>query len=360
MLEQYDTLHKFKALCCMVGLLTAGFIPSSLLAANWADRINVTGFMSAKYQTINEANYLNGDVLSGIKQDGSLRGTMMGLNLNSNITKNVSMAAQFLGTQEDDNYSLHLDWGFIILGLSEELSLRSGKIKFPTGVVNEYVSVGNAYPWIAPPMLFYTEELAGPNTTREAYSGASMLWEHSSGDVNMNVDVFGGEIKVETRLVTGLTGVKAHIDWDEEINFQVSYYRGVMRNTTAAMEGRTHQNVALGMQVDMNNIVGYLEWAKTDMGVDKMDGTTWYTTWGYQVGEWLPHMTYQYFEKGLGTSSPQEQAISTIGLRYDISDSTDVKFEYSVIKTMQGKGLFENTPVSSSINQLGVAVDVVF
>ncbi len=348
------------------GLLLTGLamlLPSSLLAENWADRINVTGFMSAKYQRVNTAsteNYFNGDVLTGIKKDGSLRGTMLGLNLNSNLSEKVSMAAQFLGTQEDENYSLHLDWGFIVLGLSEEVNLRSGKIKFPTGLVNEYVSVGNAYPWITPPALFYTEEVAGPNTTREAYSGASLLWEHSSGDMNMNVDLYGGEIRSETRLVTNMLGVKAHIDWDEEISFQLSYYSGIMRNSpVSAMESLRHKNLSLGMQLDMNNIVGYLEWAANDMSLPAMNGTTWYTTWGYQFDRWLPHITYQYFDKGLGTATPQQQSVTTLGLRYDFTDNTDIKFEYSVINTTQGKGLFESTP-ASSVNMLGAAIDTVF
>ena len=359
--NRYMILRKSKLACVMTGLFAASLCSSPALAENWADRINMTGFMSAKYQKINENEFFNGDIDTGIGKDGSFRGTMLGLNINTAIDDRVSLAAQFLATQEDNDYATHLDWGFVAISMTDEIKLRAGKIKFPTGVVNEYVSVGNAYPWITPPMLFYTEEASGPNNTREAYTGASGLWEYSSGDMNMNADVFGGEIKLEAMHVHNLTGVKFHVDWNEEINFQASYYKGIMRDTlNTAMEGLSHTNYALGMRLDWNNIIGYAEWADTNMELKALNGNSWYTTLGYQIGNWLPHLTYQYFEKGKDSTSPQEQTLSTVGLRYDLSDAADLKFEYSVIKTEQGKGLFATTPVDDSINMFGVAIDVVF
>ncbi len=363
MKTRYMILRKSKLACVMAGLFAASLCSSPVLAENWADKINMTGFMSAKYQKINEANFFNGDTDTGVGKDGSWRGTMLGLNLNAPIDDRVSIAAQFLATQEDNDYATHLDWGFVALSLTDELRLRAGKIKFSTGIVNEYISVGNAYPWITPPMLFYTESADGANITREAYTGASAVWDYSSGDINMGADVFGGEIKLDAMQVRNLTGVKLHMDWSEEINFQATYYSGIMRNpTNTAMEGLTHQNIALGMRIDWNNIIGYAEWADTDMELKMMNGSSWYTTWGYQMGNWLPHLTYQYFDKGKDTNNPmmiQEQTMSTAGLRYDLSDAADLKFEYSVIKTEQGRGLFESTP-EGDVNMFGIAIDVVF
>ena len=359
--NRYLILRKWKPACVLTGLFAASLCSTPVLADNWADRVNVTGFMSAKYQKINEKNFFNGDIDTGIGKDGSYRGTMLGLNLTAPIDERVAIFSQFLATQEDDNYATHLDWGFIALSLTDEFRLRAGKIKFPTGIVNEYVSVGNAYPWITPPMLFYTESTDGANITREAYTGASVVWEYSTGNVNMSADVFGGEIKLDSMQTRNMTGAKFRIDWSEEINLEASYYKGTMRNATnQAMEGKPHENIALGVRIDWNNIIGYTEWADTDMDLEIVNGSAWYSTWGYQIGNWLPHLTYQYFEKGKDSSSPQEQKVSTAGLRYDLSDAADLKFEYSVIKTVQGRGLFQSTPMDKSINRFGVAVDVIF
>lgn len=149
----------------------------------------MTGFMSAKYQKNDKENsYFNGDIHSGIGNDGSFRGTMLGINLTAPISDRISIASQFLATQEDDNYVAHLDWGFIAFDINDKFKIRAGKLKFPIGIVNEYISVGNAYPWITPPMMFYTEETSGANITREAYTGGSALWEYSTGDINMSAD----------------------------------------------------------------------------------------------------------------------------------------------------------------------------
>ena len=360
---RYMTLQGLKPVCLASGLFTAGLCSSPALADNWADRINMTGFMSAKYQQVDEKKtYFNGDLHSGIGSDGSFRGTMLGINLTAPISDRISVASQILATQEDDNYVAHLDWGFIVLDMTDEFRIRAGKLKFPVGIVNEYVSVGNAYPWITPPMMFYTEGTYGANITREAYSGASALWEHSSGDINMSADLFAGEIAMGETLVRNLAGAKLYIDWNEEFSFQANYNRGTMRNTPqmTSMEGVAHTTVALGMRVDWNDIIGYTEWADTDMETEIMNGSSWYTTWGYQIGDWLPHLTYQYFEKGVNSASPQEQRMVTAGLRYDLSDAADIKFEYSIINTEKGKGLFKDAPSDDTTNKVGVAIDVVF
>ncbi len=337
--------------------------PSLAGADNWADRVNVTGFMSAKYQRIDTDNFFNGDNQTGIGSDGSFRGTMLGLNLTAPIDERISIASQLLATQEDDNYATHLDWGFVAVDLTEQTKIRAGKLKFPTGLVNEYISVGNAYPWITPPMLFYTEESSGPNTTREAYTGANLYYETSRGDINLSAELFGGEIRLEDMNVRQMKGFKLYLDWNEEIAFQASYYQGIMRNVSshfAAMEGLTHTNYSLGTRLELDDFIAYLEWSDTDMEMATMNGTSWYVTVGYQIGDWLPHLTYQHFEKGLDSSDPQKQAMTTLGLRYDLSDTADLKIEYSIIETDEGSGLFESVPLDDRVGMIGTAIDVVF
>ena len=62
---------------------------------------------------------------------------------------------------DHDKYSTHADWAFASFTLSDEFTLRAGKIKFPVGLVNEYVDVGVNYLWISAPVLLYSNEPAG-------------------------------------------------------------------------------------------------------------------------------------------------------------------------------------------------------
>ncbi len=345
----------------IIGLIVGGMsiFPSSLAADNWTDTISMTGFMSAKYHNVNESNASNS--FDGVTKDGSAAGTLLGINLSAVVSDRVSLATQFFTTQEEGNYATHLDWAIASYMLSEDLKIRVGKLKFTTGLVSEYVDVGNSYPWINAPKLFYTESASGPNVTRESYSGASVYLEKSFGDLAVIVDVYGGEMELESMTVKRLTGTKFKLNWDDAVNFQITYYRGLMTDTTKSiMERKIHSNIAIGLNFDFNNVIGYAEYAKTDMQLDTLNGTSGYVTLGYQIDEWLPHLTYQRFEKGSGTTSVQEQTMSILGLRYDISDSVDIKFEYCLIGTNQGNGLFESTPTDKDTNMFGVALDLVF
>ncbi len=343
-----------------MGTAAALLCTLTLNAGNWADRIGLSGFATAKYQQLDEDNFFNGGNGEGVGKDGSWYNTKFGINITAPVDEKISVAAQLFATHEDD-FNMVLDWGFISYSLTDEVSLRSGKIKFPVGIVNEYIDVGNTYPWINPPELFYTEIASGPNVTREAYTGASALWETEAGETEIGIDLFGGEIGLESMNLKKLLGMKIRLDWDDIVAFQATYYRGTMRDTAiAAMEGKIHSNIALGLNFDWNDLIGYAEWAKTDMELEAMNGTSWYATLGYQMDEWLPHLTFQHFSKGKDSATPQEQEMVTAGVRYDISDSSDLKVEYSRIKTKKGKGLFANTPVDDTAGRFGIAIDVVF
>jgi len=143
------------------------------------------------------------------------------------------------------------------LELSENFDLRAGKLKFPVGLVNEYVDVGYANPWINAPISFYTSlgPPNGPQVTREAYTGASVLWEIPGDDWTFYVDFFDGEIGLEGTNVRQLGGLTFKADWNDEVLLQLSTYRGTMRNVeiegfpamAALMEGAKHEVSTFGI-----------------------------------------------------------------------------------------------------------------
>jgi len=348
-----------------VAVLTLGAIYSNqAMAENWADKVTIGGFASAVYQVSDQAAAFNGD--EGVTEDGAFQGTRMGLNINARLDDKLTLASQILA-KGADNYAAELDWAFISYKAGNEWQLRAGKIKFPAGIVNEYVSVGTLYPWIAPPTLFYSEQTAGPQATREAYTGFSGLWERSLGDWTIGSDIYAGEVNLETYSVNKLTGITLRADWNEMVQVQATSFSGTMDLPTGAanfavMDGEKHSVNLLGAKMDWNNIVGYAEWADVRMGSAKMGaGQTWYTTLGYRIDRWLPHVTYQNFEKGLDTASQQqEQNMTTYGVKYGLSRNANLKFEYSTIETVQGKGLFATAPTDKSSDMYGVAIDVTF
>lgn len=328
-------------------------------ADDWTGRVRIDGFASTAYQVTDEKTLFNGDKdRKGINEDGSFQGTRIGLNVTAKVADNLTLAALLLSSIEENNYNTRVDWGFATLDISNTLDLRFGKIKFPVGVVNEYVDVGYAYPWIRAPLVIYSEVPNGTQATREAFTGSTLAWSKSvGGGMRLSADVFGGEVNLENMNVKSLLGVTARVDWDDAVLFQVSTYQGNMVNTPMpAMEDKQHEATVIGLKVDWHNIVFYTENASVDMqDLPALSADPWYATIGYRIGKLLPHYTHQRFKQGDG----DKQDIDTIGLRYDFMKNTALKIEASRIKT-EGVGLFDSAPTDGSTNMYGIAIDFVF
>ena len=69
---------------------------------------------------------------------------------------------------------------------SEQISVRAGKIKFPTFLISDYYEVGYAYPWIRPPQEVYS---SNPITT---LNGVDVLARFRLGDMSLLVQPYYG------------------------------------------------------------------------------------------------------------------------------------------------------------------------
>lgn len=370
----------------LLRVLMWGLPVSTALAEHWVERTELSGFFSTRYSQTDEAAFFDGDRTIGINEDGSFEGTKLGLNIRSQINDRMAVATQFFSTFEEDNYATRLDWAFASFDLGETTTLRAGKIKYPVGIVNEYVDVGVAYPWIHAPYVIYSESAFGPQATREAYTGASLLWRRDLDDWHIDSDLFWGQVNLEQMRIKGLLGLTVRGEWNETVQLQASYYSGEMKadSVTSPMNNRKHQAALAGVKVDWRNVIAYAEYADVDMdALDSMmmptmsrdmDSESWYTTFGYRIGRWLPHLTFQDWERGNGYG----HEITTLGLNYALSPRTVIKLEYSEIDSakfataeplftmMSGKsvvGLFDvaDDPLNDGSAALySVAVDVIF
>ncbi len=346
------------------GLLLAG----TARAGDWTDDMVITGFASAVYQRTNESTFLYGPASDGgIDDKGSFYGSTLGINLTSRINYDVTLFTQLLAEYNEDDYNLHIDWAFVRFEIVDDLFLRAGKIKFPVGLVNEYADVRYAYPWItAPNSLYSTQVPIGPQATRNAYSGASLLWDYYLDDFTLEVDLFAGEVKMEVADVRQLVGFTGRVDWNELVQFQASAYQGTMANGVdlrpngkdmTVMNDEPHRGLLLGFKADWNDVVVYAEIADVKMGdLSNMKVRTWYTTLGYRLGKWLPHVTFEDFDRGYGK---ERQQFLTLGLRYDVKRNTAIKLELGQVRTEKGTGLFVGAP-ADQVYRGGLAIDVVF
>ena len=381
-------------------MVSGAMVSHPVLAADWTDKVTIKGFSSAVYQKTDDPVYFNGDCartftgmvqdrcpganddaingttngvapeLGGINQDGSFRRTRVGLNINANVNEMVSLQTQFLAAEEENEFGMHLDWGFISLALNDNNSIRLGKIKMPVGLINEYQSVGYAYPWIEAPQLFYTQDFNGANITRESYRGISYLYTAYVGDWTLSGDLYGGNVALEGMSLNNMAGLTIKVDWDESVYAQLSTYSGTMAHNPRmpAMLDKKHRVNTAGIGGDLDGFLFYAEWAHVTMGMDIQESNTWYASAGYQFGDVTLLLTHQDMAKGnenVADSMKNEQTIDSINLRYDFAYNTAVKLELSQINTDKGVGLFAagammDVKPEDKVNMFGVSLDVLF
>ena len=383
-----------------LNLLSAAIV--SALASAPAQAIQFDGFMTAGAAQIvsmdekDKGNiYIGGLGDRGITEDLTFeKDTRFGLQISSDVSENMSVVAQILARGDDKNFNAIIEWAYIDYEFHETTSLHVGKIKQPVYLVNDYVEVGYAYPWIRPPQEVYL--LNNPLNT---VNGIELLFQLPVGPgtlsfqpyVGSNRDnipnaqgayfeaenIYGADLKYSGRGYT-VHGSAFQCDVFTTGSFQTDSNNPFAAPLNVDLNGHGDCKVmAAGFNFDLANVVVYAEWTKrtTTEELSRAFGDTegYYATIGYRFGKFLPHITFAgitgeastygvsgsapFFGPATGeprgaitvpTDSPvvpggaslnfpvQIQTSITAGLRYEVNDSAALKVEYQVVDVEQG------------------------
>ena len=312
-----------------------------------------------------------------IDNKGTFGLTRFGLTASKELEHNWTVAGQVIahvgetvGFEGEEVVSL--DWAYATYRPHDSFNLLVGKIKYPNNLASEYLEVGYAYPWIRPPQEFYDHGDLGPHIASEALSGVSAIFRSRPGSgVRFSLQPFAGESSgVDGRnkklvgLKTGMTG--------EGFEAIAGYSRSLLvldatSPRLAETDDKYQQAWNLGASLERSRAVIYTEYGQSSVE-DNPDFKTraGYITAGYRFGKYLPHLTHARFKQdsGLGQSS------TTLGLRYELSDSSAIKFEWQDIRPKQRTtplvggeqpaGLFGTKPTEDRINVYAATIDFVF
>ena len=400
----------------------------SVLASSSAQAIQFDGFMTAgaaKIVDIDDADkgnvYIGGLGDRGITEDLTFeKDTRFGLQVSSDVTDNMSVVAQVLGRGDQGNFNAIIEWAYIDYEFHETTSVHVGKIKQPVYLVNDYVEVGYAYPWIRPPQEVYL--LNNPLNT---VNGIELLLQFSAGPGTLSFqpylgsnrddipnaqgayfeaeNIYGMDIKYSGR------GYAVHAsNFECEVKTTGSFITDANNPFGQALNvdlnGKGDCNVmAAGFNLDLANVVVYAEWTQrtTTETLSRPFGDTeaYYATIGYRFGKYLPHITFASIDGEASVVQPGAisavpggpalpvpggsfnfpvpiQTSITAGLRYEVNDSAALKVEYQVVDVEQDPaelqaanqafnyGLFNTnfsqSPPQNNVGIVSVALDVIF
>jgi predicted porin len=361
----------------------AAFLSFAAGSAQAIENIEFNGFMTVgATRSDSSIDSQNGNITDDVGFD---QDTRIGLQVSADINARMSVTAQLLGSnREEDNFDTLFDWGYINYSLGEDADIRGGKIKFPTFLVSDYIEVGYAYPWIRPPAEVYD---SNPIT---AITGVDVLYRLGLGPMDLLFQPYFGTANDQDALVPQevlpalgkAPGSVEYEDFDAKnmagINIALSNEFGTLRagylqtEVSASSFGVDDEDVtfwSVGATADWHNIILYSEYFDRDIDGDANlffpNQNGWYATLGYRIDRFLPHVTYAELRgDNADGSNPTEgvgleQNSITAGLRYELGTGADLKVEYQRVEPeSDSRGLFmENT---DDVGIFSLAVDVIF
>ena len=349
-----------------------------------------------------------------ISEDGNIttdldfiNDTRVGLQVSAAVNPQIDVTAQLLARAKQDNSDLFIDWAFATYRATDWLSVRGGKIKFPTFLISDYFEVGYAYPWIRPPEEVYS---SNPIST---ITGVDLLGNISLGPVNLLIQPFYGTSHGAQGLVPqevvdftdGFTtpgsipqGTVLFADFDASplvgLNVQLSsdiftVHAQHLKTLVSApsFPGAVEDKVTfstVGATMDWFNVVVYSEYFEREIeGFSNFafpNTKGYYTTLGYRIGKFLPHITYADLGENGGPTPfpvvglsgggvPPIQTSVTVGLRYELGNNAALKFEAKKIEPESAvpgnpgapaRGLLIGPPPDGDVLIYSLALDAIF
>lgn len=178
-----------------------------------AEDIKFSGFLSVGGGFVDDENSVP---YGGYKEeDLSFDRNIVGLQATGNITDKVSATAQLIARSEK-NYELNAEWAYLTYKATDSIKIRAGRLRTPFYIYSDFLDVGYAYSWIAPPREVYylpfnnvdgldiysTFALGSFDSTLQAYYGSF------TDTLNFN----GTEAEAKTRKQMGIAGTLGK-DW---------------------------------------------------------------------------------------------------------------------------------------------------
>lgn len=398
-------------------------VPAMAQAQDNAVKISGFGTAALTWSDDDRAEFSRPNQASGAA-DNFRTGVDSNLGLQADYTVNnwLSLTAQGLVRQDaEEHYGAELSWAFAKFRISDDLSVRVGRVGLPVFMISDYRNVGYANTMLRPPSEVYSQ------VPFNSVDGADITWRRDYGNTTVTSQLAAGAIKspldgfhVRGKDIVALNVVaengpftlrvghaRTRITVDDlaSLNTLVGSLRAAgagyrlpqLTELAGQIEAKDAKGTfnSIGLAADWNNFVLQTEFAKRKTETYINDTTSWYVMGGYRIGKFLPYYTRSELkiDGAIRNTAPAacpagypaactptlqqldaavrripvsgvgqgEQTTDTIGVRWDFASSVALKVQIDRIKPT-GNGLFINAQpgFSGPVTVGAVALDFVF
>lgn len=366
------------------------------------------GTLAATRSNTDDAEFIRPNQLKGVKTDAKNSvDSNFGFQATAKFNDWLSFTGQGLVRKiVTDDFSAELAWAFAKGKISDNFSVRVGRIGLPVYMISEYRSLGYASTMMRPPVEMYSQ------VPIESVDGADIIYQNSFGNTSFTGQLAAGRTEQDFRAgysgkFTKMTAlnlvaengpftvrfgrVDTTIDVDDyaSLNSVVGGLRKFGFNSAAdsvQLNNAKGSFTSLGLGVDWNNLIVQAEIGKRK--VDRLsipDTTSWYTMVGYRIGKFTPYFNHASVTQdsprtvaGLPTSGPllglalgansvaasaALQTSNSVGLRWDFYKSAAFKMQLDRFSPKTGSsGTFVNAKpgFTGPVTVFAAGIDFVF
>ena len=342
----------YKLLFLMTILIQVLLLPLQAFAIP----LNIGGFFSTG---ISDANTNNPILMANQIEEKTnyVADTLFGLQLDTEVSMDTRFSAQLIAKERDNSFDLEAEWLFVSHQLSNNTSLRAGRLRIPLFLMSETIWVGQSYDWVRPPLEVYSLTVG-----LTQYNGISYLYPHNVEDTYFE---FFNDTYIEFELFTGqskgsfeLLGLSGKLDSKEmyggqfnfrtdnldiristfQLRFQLIVPPIVDRPASAQIYvlGAHYSTSSWGVMSEY----GYIDGSSPGSNTDAL-----YVSVYVSMNLWMPIMTYAVSntESGILETKYKGESI-TLGARYDFSESLSYKVQIFNGELFDGVSLLVQAP----------------
>ncbi len=371
--------------------------------------MTVSGFGTAALTRSNSdaAEFIRPNQLKGVKTDAKTGvDSNFGIQATAKFNDWLSFTGQGLVRKNvKDDFVGEMAWAFAKAKVSENLSIRAGRVGLPVYMISDYRNVGYANTMIRPPVEMYTQVLL------ESVDGVDAVYQTSFGETSVTAQLALGKSEYEssnnyTAKFKDLVGINLVAENGPftfrlgRVDTKVSVENSANLNAVAGglakfgyvsaansliVKDSKTSFTSLGLGLDWKNIVVQAELGKRQSdSLTIQDTTSWYTMAGYRIGKYLPYINHASAKQdsprtvaGLPTAGPllglaaganafasaaPLQTSNSIGVRWDFYKSAALKLQLDRISPSNGNGTFINAKpgFTGPVTVFAAGIDFVF
>ncbi len=334
--------------------------------------ITTNGFLTAAFSQVDSEVPFMGGLNDEINFS---QGSLIGLQTTFRpSTDPFEFVVQLLALGEQ-SWEVNAEWAYVAYRPTDQWEFKFGKSRYPLYELSQSIHVGITYPWVRPPEeIYFLPYLAlnGVNITRKInVSDYQFMMQIYHGELNeIESNLAGLVFDIDRMIATGAV-LRVQSDYT---SLRTSYHAlRSLRVDTAAILANNNLNLAdLGTAIATLNIpvpgeyqsadtytfsvthrIGNLEfrgeWVHQDLNEESPlpDAYLYYTNFSYQIGHFIPHITYSVYDTKNRALVNLSQESVILGLRVNINPSVALKIEtgqFNIDDDASAVGLYDTLP----------------